>query len=294
MYEVTAGAEEERVPQSRLTLSSILLVAAALAFVTALILFSGELSPAWFLYLLPIIIGALAYDVAGGVVVTALSAAAVFLAAPTAALSDRWPELTAGFMVFLLCGIVVGLQARRQRMHNVALERASALDALTGVLKPEHFISALGDEVRRGDRYGHDLGLILIRVEGFDEFSRVFGHYKAESMLQHLADIVRLSLRVTDTVGRLEPTVFAVAVPHADPVAAAEVATRLAATTRAAEFEGDALEPITACVTSTASASYPGEAANPTDLLDRARSRLEPEVPSTDPARGTQPQVVAS
>lgn len=294
MYEVTAGAEEGRVPQNRLTLSSILLVAAALAFVTALILFSGEPSPAWFLYLLPIIIGALAYDIAGGVVVTALSAGALFLVAPTPELAERWPELTAGFAVFLICGVVVGVQARRQRTHGVALERASALDALTGVLKAEHFISALGDEVRRGDRYGHDLGVVLIRVEGFDEFSRVFGHYKAESMLKHLADIVRLSVRATDTVGRLEPTVFAVAAPHAAPAQAAELARRLAVISRAAEFEGDALEPITACVTSAASASYPADAASPGELLDRARSQLGPAALSPVEPIGRSAQVAAS
>lgn len=294
MYELTAGAEEGRVPQSRLTLSSILLVAAALAFVTALILFSGEPSPAWFLYLLPIIVGALAYDVPGGVVVTALSAGALFLVAPTTSLSERWPELAAGFAVFLICGIVVGVQARRQRTHSVALERASAVDALTGVLKTEHFVSALGDEVRRSDRYGHDLGLILLRVEGFDEFTRVFGHYKAEAMLQHLADIVRLSVRTTDTVGRLEPTMFAVAIPHAEPSAAAEVAQRLAATTRAAEFEGDALEPITACMTSAASVSYPADATSPTELLDRARSVLEPLVLTSSDQPVQQTSVVTS
>lgn len=189
---------------------------------------------------------------------------------------------------------MVGVQARRQRTHNVALERASAVDALTGVLKAEHFVSALGDEIRRGDRYGHDLGLILLRVEGFDEFSRVFGHYKAEAMLQHLADIVRLSVRATDTVGRLEPTMFAVAIPHAAPDAAAEVAQRLAATTRAAEFEGDALEPITACVTSAVSVSYPADATSPTELLDRARSGLAPVVPTSGGQPVQQTTVVAS
>jgi predicted signal transduction protein with EAL and GGDEF domain len=203
MYDVTAGAEEERVPQRRFTLSSVLLVAAAMAFVTALIMLSREPSPAWFLYVLPIILGALAYDIAGGVMVTALCAGALFLAAPLASLEANWPELTAGFAVFLVCGVVVGFQARRQRTHNIALERASSFDSLTGVLKASAFISALGDETRRGDRYGHDLGLVLVRVEGFEEFTRLFGHYKAESMLQHLADIIRLTVRDTDTVGQM-------------------------------------------------------------------------------------------
>ena len=274
MYEVTAGAEEERVPQSRLTLSSILLVAAAMAFVTALILLSGEPSPAWFLYLLPIIIGALAYDIAGGILVTALSAGALLLAAPPTTLTGRGLELVAGFGVFAVGGIVIGVQARRQRMQRVALERASLFDSLTGVLKAEHFVSELGDEVRRGDRYAHDVGLVLVHVEGFDEFSRVFGHYKTESMLQHLCDVIRLTVRATDTVGRLDPTTFAVVLPHADAERATAVAERLTTTTRAAEFEGDALEPVTACVTTAASASYPAEAVDQMELLQQAKSRL--------------------
>jgi K+-sensing histidine kinase KdpD len=244
MYEMTAGAEEERVPQSRFTLSSVLLVAAALAFVTALIVISGESSPAWFLYLLPIVIGALAYDIGGGVIVTALSAAAVFLAAPPTALSAGWPEFLAGFAVFLMCGVVIGWQAHRQRTHRVALERASALDALTGVLKAEDFVSEL------------------------------VGHYKSESMLRHLCDVIRLTVRATDTIGRLEPTTFAVALPHADAARAAAVAERLITTTRAAEFEGDALEPITACVTTASSASYPADAVDQIELLQQVKSRL--------------------
>ncbi len=275
MYEMTAGAEEGRVPQSRFTLSSVLLVAATLAFVTALIVLSGEPSPAWFLYLLPIVIGALAYDIAGGVTVTAFSAAALFVASPTAALSAQWPEYVAGLAVFLMCGIVIGWQAQRQRTHRLALERASAYDAPTGVLKAEHFISELDGEIRRGDRYGHDVGLVLVHVEDFDEFTRLFGHYKAESMLRHLSDIVRLTIRGTDTVGRLDPTTFAIVLPHAGAPEAAIVAERLTGTTRAAEFEGDALEPITACVTTAASASYPADRSSQTDLLAHVRSLLD-------------------
>lgn len=290
MYEVTAGAEEERVPQSRFTLSSVLLVASALAFVTALIVLSGEPSPAWFLYLLPIVIGALAYDIGGGVIVTALSAGALFLSSPVTTLSTLWPEFAAGFAVFLMCGIVIGWQAHHQRAGRVALERASAFDALTGVLKAEYFVHDLGAEVRRGDRYGHDVGLVLVHVEDFEEFTRLFGHYKAESMLHHLSDIVRLTVRATDTVGRLDPTTFALVLPHAGTEQAATVAERLTGTTRAAEFEGDALEPITACITVASSVSYPTDGANETELLAHARSLLD----EASAMRRDQPEAVGA
>jgi diguanylate cyclase (GGDEF)-like protein len=291
MYDVTAGAEEGRVPQSRFTLSSVLLVAITLAFVTAVIVISAEPSPAWFLYLLPIVIGALAYDIGGGVLVTALSAGALFVASPSSALSAHWPDFVAGFAVFLMCGVVIGWQARRHRAHRVALERASAFDALTGVFKAEHFIGELDDEVRRGDRYGHDVGLVLVHIEDFEEFNRLFGHYKAESMVRHLSDIVRLTVRGTDPIGRLEPTTFALVLPHAGPAQASAVAERLTSTTRSADFEGDALEPITACVTTAASASYPTDATSESDLLARARTRLE-EASATYRARDKRAEAV--
>lgn len=274
MYEETAGAEEERVPQDRFTLSSVLLVAATMAFVTALIVLSGEPSPAWFLYLLPIMIGALAYDIGGGVIVTALSAGALFLASPPATLAERWPEFAAGLTVFLICGVVVGFQAHRQRAHRAALERASVFDSLTGVMKPEHFISKLEDEIRRGDRYGYEVGLVLLHVEDFNEFARLFGHYKAESMLRHLADIVRLTARTTDTIGKLDLTTFGLILPHADVDQTAIVVDRLANAAQAAEFEGDALEPTTTCATSAVGASYPVGAGSLPELLALARSRL--------------------
>ena len=50
---------------------------------------------------------------------------------------------------------------------------------------------------------------------------------KTESMLQHLCDVIRLTVRATDTVGRLDPTTFAVVLPHADAERATAVAERL-------------------------------------------------------------------
>ncbi|MBN1192886.1 MAG: GGDEF domain-containing protein [Coriobacteriia bacterium] len=288
MYDVTAGADEERVsqsiPQTRLTLWSVLLVAATSGFVTAIVMFSGTLSPAWLLFLVPITIGALAYGVAGGLVVTAISLGALYLSAPLPMITDRWSELVTGFAVFLACSMVVGIQSKRQRSHREALEHASSFDPLTGVLKAEHLIARLNEEISRAERYETDLGLVLLHVEDFDEFTRLFGHYKAESMLRHLTDIVRLTVRVSDIVGRLAPTTLAVVLPNASVSDAAAVAARLMRTTREAEFEGDALEPVTACVTSTASTSYPAEARKANDMLGLVRQRL-PEAASSS-ARG--------
>lgn len=284
MNEVTA-ADSERNPQPQSALLGVLLVAAALAFVTALIVLSGEASPAWFLYLLPIVIGALAYGVGGGVLVTALSVVALLLAAPSSARAGDIAELVTGFSAFLICGVVVGVQARRQRTHRAALEQASVVDPLTGVLRADHFIARIAEEIRRADRYSHDVGLVFVRVEGFDEFMRVFGHYKAESMIRHLCDIIRLSARDTDVIGRLGDATFGIVLLHADLERSQQVAERVMRTTGAAQFEGDALEPITACLTTAAAASHPRDVSGVDDVLAAAIARAE-QASVTSPSSG--------
>ena len=274
MPEVVASVDDDRNPRRQHTLWSIVLSLGALGFVTALIAFSESASPAWLLYLVPIIIAALTHDVAGAVVATLLSLGALLLVAPHAAAGDGTPELALGFAVFLICGVVLGVQARRQRGHARLLEEASAVDSETGITKAEHFYARLNEELRRADRYNHTAGLLFVRADGFDDFVRLFGRYKASLMLQHLADVLRLSVRSTDVVGRIDVATFAVILLHADEAGCAAAAARVHAATLEAEYEGDALEPVTGSPTSVACASYPDECSTQQGLIALAHERL--------------------
>ena len=211
---MTAAATGSHTPLQRVRLSGALLVAGSLVFVTSLIAFLDKPSPAWFLYLVPVIAGALAYDIPGGIVASLLGAIGCMLVVPSPLLETFWPELATGFVVFTACGAVVGFQAHRQRSHATALERASVLEPVTGTLKAEHLDTQLAREVRRAERYGHALGLALVRVEDFDGFTRIFGHYKADLMLAHLTSVIRLAARSTDIIGHTGSATFAVVLPQ--------------------------------------------------------------------------------
>lgn len=274
MRTMNAANPGSRAPLHQFRLSGALLVAGSLAFVTSLIAFLGNPSPAWFLYLVPVIVGALAYDIPGGIVASLLGAIACALAVPAPLLETLWPELATGFVVFATCGAVVGFQAHRQRSHTTALERASVLEPITGTLKAEQLAAQLAQEVRRAERYGHPLGLALVRVEDFDGFTRVFGHYKADLMLAHLAGVIRLAARSTDLIGHTGSATFAIVLPHADVACARGVAQRIHRACTTAAFEGDALEPVTKCRTLVSWASYPEEVDTHQTLVDLAHERL--------------------
>lgn len=279
MREVTAPADDERTDRPRSYLPAALIVAGSTAFVTVIIVSTGRLSPAWLLYLIPVVIASLVADVPGGVLATALAAVALVLTAPGDAIAERWAELLTGLAVFLLCGAVVGVQAHRQRMHAHALERVSTHDPLTGLHKAESFGARLAEELRRADRYSTSVGLIAVRVEDIEAFSRTFGRYKADLMLEHLADVIRLGVRDTDIVGRTGPETFAVIIPHADAEAIRSTAARVAESCASAEFEGDALEPVTRCATSVAAVGYPADANDAAALLNAVADRLDAAAP---------------
>ncbi len=274
MSDVTAAADGGHVPQQTFDLPGVLLVVGTEAFVAALVLLVGGPWSTWFLFLIPVTLAGMRLGPAGAIATWAVSAGLVALSLPRSALQDRWPDLTLCLLVFLVSGILTGMRSRQLLGRAAALEGASPLDPLTSVLRHEPFLARLADEVERADRYGHSLGLVMLAVDEFEEFTRVFGRYKADAMLEHLADVLRLAVRSTDLIGRAGDDGFAVALPYASVDDAPGIAERLRQAIGATSFEGDALEPAVTCQVSTGWASYPSGAVNALELLDAASAAL--------------------
>lgn len=267
MSHVTAAADEGHVPQHTLDLPGLLLVIGTEAFVAALVLLVGEPWVAWYLFLVPITLAALRLGAAGALVAWASSAGIVVLATPRELMRDDWPTYAVCLAAYLVTALMTGVRARQLERRCIALESTSPLDPVTGVLRPDAFLARVAAELSRAERYAHPVGCAAVRVDGFDEFVRVFGRYKAEAMLEHLASVVRLEVRSTDPVGRLGHDGFVVALPYADEREAADVALRLAGTVAHTGFEGDALEPVVSRTATTASVAYPADADDAPGLL---------------------------
>ncbi|MBE0417929.1 MAG: diguanylate cyclase [Coriobacteriia bacterium] len=266
--------DSQRRPTS-LHLATLIMVGVTGAFATVLILITGELLTLWPLYVVPIVIAALTYHVAGAVLVSAISVALVaFSLYGTGLDPSALPELAIGMAAFTVSGIVIGVQAHRSLRHSHLLEEASILDPLTGLYKRAHFDQCLAEELRRSERYELRCSLLLVQVECFDAFKEQFGHYKAEMLLEHLGDVLRVSVRDHDIVGRYGPTAFGVLLPFAGQAEALEVGDRIRAIVADTEFEGDVLEPATHCSVRTASATYPGDSCERAGLYDVAEGRL--------------------
>jgi len=260
------GPSVER--RSGINLPSLVAIAGTGVFVTALIISTNDLITLWPLYLVPIVIASIAYHLAGAVVVSTFSS--VLLALLHWSLKPglgMLPELIVGMIAFTTSGIVIGLQARYSSQHQEALEATSIFDPVTGLFKREYFDRRLAEEVRRALRYNLTLSLLLVQVRDFERFREQFGGYKANLMLNHLAEVLRISTRNTDIIGRHGLSSFGVILPHADERIARTTAKRLSQAVEAAEFEGDALEPSTHCSVRIVATVCPHDGCSPQALL---------------------------
>ncbi|MCE5203773.1 MAG: GGDEF domain-containing protein [Coriobacteriales bacterium] len=272
---VTGSVENEATPRSSgFHLTSLLSIVLTTGFAALVVGLTGDLIAFWPLYLIPIVIAAVTYYVAGAVLTSAIALLLIVLTAPSGALASL-SRIGVGLAAAVLCGVVIGAQSRRHALHELELERASIYDPLTGVFKSAYLHSRLAEEMRLCDRYGVPMGLLLVEVADYAGFKQKFGHYKAELLLEHMASVIKVSLRDTDIVGRLGAEQFAVLLPFATAAECHSVAARLEADIRATQFEGDALEPVTTCDVVVACAAYPSEARDLPLLLELAGERLD-------------------
>jgi diguanylate cyclase (GGDEF)-like protein len=112
------------------------------------------------------------------------------------------------------------------RLHRVVEEQALT-DDLTGLPNRRRFVKTLALEVRRTQRFGGDLSLILADLDEFKQINDRYGHESGDLVLQQVAKILRASLREIDLPARLGGEEFGIIVPETGSRGARAAAERL-------------------------------------------------------------------
>ncbi|MDZ7832469.1 MAG: PAS domain S-box protein [Desulfobacterales bacterium] len=98
-----------------------------------------------------------------------------------------------------------------------AVERANKLattDDLTGLWNRRYFMDALAREIERARRYGHVFSLLTLDIDYFKHINDTFGHAAGDMVLQHMAEILRNSLRHPDVAARIGGEEFSLILPN--------------------------------------------------------------------------------
>lgn len=127
----------------------------------------------------------------------------------------------------------------RAAQLNEEMRRLAVTDPLTGLHNRRFFVEKLDDHVRRAQRYGDELALLLIDCDRLKHINDVHGHLSGDRALQAVADVMKITLRESDVLARLGGDEFAALLVEADRDRAEAVVGRLRRTIASLKLMSD-------------------------------------------------------
>ena len=113
-----------------------------------------------------------------------------------------------------------------QRVNEV-LGQLSITDGLTKLHNHRYFQDQLPREVKRSQRTGAPLALVLFDIDDFKKLNDSLGHAAGDAVLAHIADVMHRSIRDSDLLARYGGEEFALLAPQTDLSGACRLAEKL-------------------------------------------------------------------
>ena len=134
-----------------------------------------------------------------------------------------------GIAVFLLVSNwswLIAFAITKRRIFQEQLRAMALFDSLTGLPNRRLFFDRLNIMIEQSKRYNNMFALLFVDLDGFKIINDTFGHEAGDELLCQVADILRMTLRKSDTVARLGGDEFAVILAGIKNARGAEVAAK--------------------------------------------------------------------
>ncbi|MDO8886892.1 GGDEF domain-containing protein [Candidatus Oleimmundimicrobium sp.] len=267
-------------------LRSVLVIVLTFAFANLVIYFSfphGVLTY-WTLYVVPLVIAAMVYDIYGVISIGLMSIGAISWWLYSSVNSPEFyqalsvkstiVEIVVGVSIFLLVGSILGVLSKKQKKQQMALELLSVHDRLTGLFNYSYFLDRMEEEKKRADRYEKELSFIMMDIDHFKHYNDTYGHEQGNVVLKKIAKTIRENTRDIDIVSRYGGEEFVVLLPRASKEQAVVVAERIRKAVESLEFPGNREQPVVKKTISGGVATYPHDAKDASGLVVKADEAL--------------------
>jgi diguanylate cyclase (GGDEF)-like protein len=132
----------------------------------------------------------------------------------------------------------LGLALRNALLFKEVKLRADR-DGLTHIYNRRTFDERLVHELKRRQRYGHNLALLMVDLDHFKSINDSYGHQAGDEVLRRVGRILQESLRSTDLAARYGGEEFAVLLPHTSEKDACRLAERIRSSIESEVFMQD-------------------------------------------------------
>lgn len=119
----------------------------------------------------------------------------------------------------------------------IKMSRLAVTDGLTGIFNRMKIEEVLNMEVLRAQRYSHDISVALLDIDFFKQVNDTYGHDAGDIVLKALAEILKLRIRETDTLGRWGGEEFLIVFPETSLEDCILIAEKLRTSVSNHEFE---------------------------------------------------------
>jgi len=150
----------------------------------------------------------------------------------------------------------------------------SISDGLTGLFNHRHFQERLRDEERRSHRHRHPFSVIMMDIDFFKHYNDVCGHPTGDKVLRIIAQLIKAEVRDIDIPARYGGEEFVIILTETDKRGAWKVAERIREKIEDHKFPHGQVQPQRRLTVSIGVASYPEDADNRKDLVERADEAL--------------------
>lgn len=100
-------------------------------------------------------------------------------------------------------------------------------DGMTGLFEHATFDAKLNAEVKRFERYGNRLAVIMIDIDNFKRVNDTRGHAFGDTVLHEIGDILRSEIRELDVAARYGGEEFVLMLPRTGTTEAFQIAERI-------------------------------------------------------------------
>ena len=165
------------------------------------------------------------------------------------------------------------MAVQNARLYEETLE-LSITDTLTGVPNRRHLFARLEMEIARAHRFGTGVSFLMIDIDHFKKLNDAAGHRAGDVTLRQVCDLMRVSVRKVDTLGRYGGEEFALVLPQVSKAEALEVAEKLRASVEQFRFTHGDTQPGGRVTISVGVAHLPTDATTLEKFVDCADSAL--------------------